>query len=78
MQKLLRFAHKVYEFRLIPGINIDYSVSVIIRSVLIMKNPNVVYQITKLCYVLWMNCGLKRIGIYVRCCLHGIRGPPAT
>ena len=32
---LLRFADRVYEFRLSPGINIDYSLNFIIRSVLI-------------------------------------------
>jgi hypothetical protein len=55
-----------------------YSLNIIIRSALIMENPYVVYKITEFCIVLWMNFGRKRIVISIRCCLHGVRGAPAS
>jgi hypothetical protein len=55
-----------------------YSLNIIILSVLIMENSYVVCKITEFCIILWMNFESKRIVISVRCCLHGVRGAPAS
>ena len=55
-----------------------YSLNIINRSVLIMENPYVVYKMTEFCIILWMNFGRKKIVISIRCCLHGVRGAPAS
>jgi transposase len=74
MQKLLRFVS--FDTRN----KHRYSLNIIIRSVLIMENPYVVYKITEFCIILWMNFRRKRIVIStsIRCCLHGVRDAPAS